>query len=204
MVKGPKEVVVMRNLARVLRMVGLVLTSLFAGFGILFAAGYGFEDPGGWQGVALFACMVVPLAVLTWLARSHPAAGLRWVLVGAGLLVAWAVLEMVVDLVEAPVLPIAALVLSVPAAVLGLRDARRGAELLLLIAVAPVVSVLARVLGEREGPPLGAALGGSTGVVVLPLLLFAAVFLVAAAVEPRHPAGTSDDSVTRSPSGAAR
>lgn len=202
--EGPKEVVAMRNLARVLRIVGLVLTSLFAAFGILFAAGYAFEDPGGWQGVALFACMVVPLAVLTWLARSHPAAGLRWVLVGAVLLLAWAVLELFVDLVDAPVLPMATLVLSVPAAVLGLRNARRGGELLLLIVAAPVVSVLARVLGEREGPPLGAALGGSTGVVVLPLLLFAGIFLVAAAVEPRHPAGSSDDSVTRSPSGAAR
>lgn len=202
--EGPKEVVAMRNLARVLRIVGLVLTSLFAAFGILFAAGYAFEDPGGWQGVALFACMVVPLAVLTWLSRSHPAAGLRWVLVGAVLLLAWAVLELFVDLVDAPVLPMATLVLSVPAAVLGLRNARRGGELLLLIVAAPVVSVLARVLGEREGPPLGAALGGSTGVVVLPLLLFAGIFLVAAAVEPRHPAGSSDDSVTRSPSGAAR
>lgn len=194
----------MRNLARVLRIVGLVLTSLFATFGILFAAGYAFEDPGGWQGVALFACMVVPLAALTWLARRHPAAGLRWVMVGAVLLLAWAVLEVFVDVVDAPVLPMATLVLSVPAAVLGLRNARRGGELLLLIAAAPVVSVLARVLGEREGPPLGAALGGSTGVVVLPLLLFAGIFLVAAAVEPRHPAGSSDDSVTRSPSGAAR
>lgn len=194
----------MRNLARVLRIVGLVLTSLFAAFGILFAAGYAFEDPGGWQGAALFACMVVPLAALTWLARRHPAAGLRWVMVGAVLLLAWAVLEVFVDVVDAPVLPMATLVLSVPAGVLGLRNARRGGELLLLIAAAPVVSVLARVLGEREGPPLGAALGGSTGVVVLPLLLFAGIFLVAAAVEPRHPAGSSDDSVTRSPSGAAR
>lgn len=194
----------MRNLARVLRIVGLVLTSLFAAFGILFAAGYAFEDTGGWQGVALFACMVVPLAVLTWLARSHPAAGLRWVLVGAVLLLVWAVLELFFDLVEAPVLPMAALVLSVPAAVLGLRDARRGAELLLLIVAAPVVSILARVLGEREGPPLGAALGGSTGVVVLPLLLFAGIFLVAAAVEPRQPTGPSEGGVTRSPSGAAR
>ena len=194
----------MRNLARVLRIVGLVLTSLFAAFGILFAAGYAFEDPGGWQGVAIFACMVVPLAVLTWLARSRPVAGLRWVLVGAVLLLVWAVLELFVDIVEAPALPMAALVLSVPAAVLGLRNARRGAELLLLIVAAPVVSVLARVLGEREGPPLGAALGGSTGVVVLPLLLFAGIFLVAAAVEPRHPADSSGDSVTRSPSGAAR
>lgn len=83
MVEGPKEVVAMRNLARVLRIVGLVLISLFAAFGILFAAGYAFEDPGGWQGAAIVACMVVPLAVLTWLARSHPAAGLRWFLVGA-------------------------------------------------------------------------------------------------------------------------
>jgi hypothetical protein len=194
----------MRKLARALRIVGLVLTSLFAAFGILFAAGYAFEDPGGWQGVALFACMVLPLAVLTWLARSHPVAALRWVLVGAVLLLAWAVLELFVDLVEAPALPMAALVLSVPAAVLGLRNARHGAELLLLIVAAPVVSVLGRVVAEPEGPPLGAALGGSTGVVIVPLLLFAVIFVVAAAVEPRPPVGSSGGSVSRSPSGAVR
>ncbi len=197
----------MRNTARVLRIVGVVLTSVFAVFGILFAAGYAFEDPGGWRGVAIFASMVVPLAVLTWAARTRPDAALRWVLAGVVLVFAYAMAEVFVDLVDAPMLPMAALVLSVPAAVLGLRNARRGGELLLLIAAGPVLSVLANVFGRGgEGPPLGSALGGSTGVVVLPLLVFAGIFLLASVIDPQRASteGEGAPSPTRPPAGAAR
>jgi hypothetical protein len=201
----------MRNLAHVLRIAGVVLTSLFAGLGILFAAGYAFEDPGGWQAVAVLASMVVPLAALTWGARKHPAAALRWVLVGVGLLFAYVVAEVFVDLLDAPVLPLAALVLSVPAAVLGLRNARRGGELLLLIAASPALAMVLRLVASRgpegEGPSLGDALGWSTGIVVLPLLCFSALFLLAAALDPRRPGadgGTGIEAAPRSPSGAAR
>jgi hypothetical protein len=200
----------MRNLAHVLRITGVVLTSLFAGLGILFAAGYAFEDPGGWQGVALFALTVVPLGVLTWAARRHPAVALRWVLAGIVLLFALPLVQRLVDL-DMPLLPQAALVLSVPAAVLGLRDARRGGELLLLIAASPALAMVLRMVESRgpegEGPSLGAALGWSTGIVVLPLLLFAGIFLLAAALEPRRPGaggGTGAEAAPRSPSGAAR
>lgn len=205
--EGPKGVVRMRNTAQVLRIVGVVLTSVFAVFGILFAGGYAFEDPGGWRGVAIFASMAVPLAVLTWAARKHPDAALRWVLAGVVLVFAYAMAELFVDLVDAPMLPMAALVLSVPAAVLGLRNARRGGELLLLIAAGPVLSVLANVFGRRgEGPPLGAALGGSTGVVVIPLLVFAGIFLLASVIDPQRSSteGEAAQSPTRPAAGAAR
>jgi hypothetical protein len=210
MLEGPKEVVAMRNLAHVLRITGVVLTSLFAGLGILFAAGYAFEDPGGWQGVALFALAVVPLGVLTWAARKHPAVALRWVLAGVVLLFAWPLVERFVDLVDMPVVPQAALVLSVPAAVLGLRNARRGAELLLLIAASPALAMVMRMVEARgpegEGPSLGDALGWSSGIVVVPLLLFAAIFLVASLLDPQRPevGGTSDAPAPRAPEQAAR
>lgn len=200
----------MRKLAHVLRIAGVVLTSLFAGLGILFAAGYAFEDPGGWQGVALFALAVVPLGVLTWAARKHPVVALRWVLAGVVLLFALPLVQRLVDL-DMPLLPQAALVLSVPAAVLGLRNARRGGELLLLIAASPAISMILRLVASRgpegEGPSLGDALGWSTGVVVLPLLFFAALFLLAAALDPQRPeagGGTGSDTAPRSPSAAAR
>lgn len=200
----------MRNTARALRIVGASLTSLFAVFGILFAAGYALEDPGGWKGAAIFAAMVAPMVVLTWVARRHPGAGVRWVLGGGVLLLAYAAVALFVEPVDLPVVPLAALVLSVPAAVLGLRDARRGGELLVLVAAGPVLSVLANVLGGGgEGPPLGAALGGSTGVVVVPLLVFAGIFLLASVIEPgrrsvERPTGTRPPSGTRPPAGAAR
>ena len=195
----------MRDTARALRVVGVVLTSLFAVFGILFAAGYAFEDPGGWKGVAIFASMVVPLVVLTWAARKHPDTALRWVLAGVALLLAYAVAGLFVELLDLPVVPLASLVLSVPAAVLGLRNARRGGELLLLVVAGPVLSVLVDVLGRSgEGPPLGAALGGSTGVVVVPLLVFAGVFLLASVIDSGPRATDDAPTATRPPAGAAR
>lgn len=191
----------MRKLAQVLRRAGLVLTLLFAVGGMLFASGYAVDDPGGWQAAAIIAAMVVPLAWLTRDAVRVPQRATVEVMVGIGLLVVLALAEVVVN-VEAPVLPVAALVLAVPAAVLGQRNARHGGELLLLVAAAPLLSVLAQVLDRSgEGPPLGAALGGSTGAVVLPLVALGVLFLVAAAVDRQHP---SDEYVLPTPAGTGR
>jgi hypothetical protein len=62
-----------------------------------------------------------------------------------------------------------------------------------------LLTVVVRVLGrDGEGPPLGAALGGSTGVLVLPLLLFAGLFLVAAVAEGHGSAGARPSTPTGS------
>ena len=191
----------MRTLAPALRKFAFSLTVLFAAGGILFASGYVIEDPGGWLAVLVIAALVVPLAGLAVMAHRSPDRALSWLLVGIGLLVAYMVAGFFVQLIEAPVVPVATLVLAVPAAVIGLGNARRAAELLLLLAAGPLLTVVVRVLGggDGEGPPLGAALGGSTGVVVLPLLLFAGLFLVAAAAEGHRPADARPGTPAGSP-----
>ncbi len=189
----------MRTLAPALRKLAFGLTVLFAAGGLLFASGYILEDPGGWLAALVIAALVVPLAWLSVMAHRSPDRALAWLLLGVGLLFAYTVAGFFVQVVGGPVVPLVALVLAVPAAVIGLEDARRGGELLLLVAAAPLLTVALHVLGrDGEGPPLGAALGGSTGVVVLPLLLFAGLFLVAAAAghgsagaRPTTPAGSA-------------
>lgn len=190
----------MRTLAPALRKLAFGLTVLFAAGGLLFASGYVIEDPGGWLAALVIGAMVVPLAWLSVMAHRSPDRELAWLLVGVGLLFAYTVAGFFVQVLEGPVVPLVALVLAVPAAVIGLEDARRGGELLLLVAAAPLLTVALSVLDrDGEGPPLGAALGGSTGVVVLPLLLFAGLFLVAAAAaghsyagaRPTTPAGSA-------------
>ena len=190
----------MRTLAPALRKLAFGLTVLFAAGGILFASGYIIEDPGGWRAALVITALVVPLAGLAVMARRSPDRALSWLLVGVGLLFAYTVAGFFARLIEAPLVPIMTLILAVPAAVIGLKNARRAGELLLLLAATPLLTVVVRVLGgDGEGPPLGAALGGSTGVVVLPLLLFAGLFLLAAVVEGHRPT----DARPATPAGSA-
>jgi hypothetical protein len=84
------------------------------------------------------------------------------------------------------VLPLATLVLALPIAVLGQRQAQRAGELLLVLAAVPFVAVLVELAaGGGDGPGLGGGLGTSTGVVVIPLALFGVLFLLAGATERR-------------------
>jgi len=48
----------------------VALTALFG----LFAAGYAFEDPGGWQAWGIVAAVAVPLLALTFVAHRWPTA----------------------------------------------------------------------------------------------------------------------------------
>jgi hypothetical protein len=159
----------------------------FVGLGMLFAAGYIVEDPGGWSAAGTLAVMVVPLALLTVAAVRRPAHAARLVVAGLAALAAYAGLGLLVDLVEGPVLPLATLVLALPVAVLGQRQAQRAGELLLVLAAVPFVAVLVElVAGGGDGPGLGAGLGSSSGVVVIPLALFGMLFLLAGASERRE------------------
>jgi hypothetical protein len=173
-------------MSTVLRRTALVLTSLFVVGGLLFALGYTFEDPGGWAAVLIAAAIVLPLVGLTVLAaRAAPTAVtvLTWAVVAFA---AWAVVNRFVE-VDAPTIPVIALVLALPIAVVGQRNARRAGQLLLAVAAVPLLLLLVRlVTSGGDGP--GALLGGSTGVVVLPLVVLAALFLAAGAPGRAAPA----------------
>ncbi|MDV3220321.1 hypothetical protein, partial [Intrasporangium sp.] len=63
-----------------------------------------------------------------------------------------------------------ALILALPIAVVGQRNARRAGQLLLAVAAVPLLLLLVRLVtsgGDAPGPR--DLIGGSTGVVVLPL-----------------------------------
>ncbi|HET9648332.1 MAG TPA: hypothetical protein VFP34_08885 [Microlunatus sp.] len=178
--------------------VALVLTALFSALGLLFALGYAWEDPGGWPAVLITAAVVLPLGGLTWLVAGAPRAG-SWALqIGIAVYAIWALLSQFVPLVEAPVIPIFALILAVPTAVLGLREPLRAGLLMLSLAVVPFVCLLIRLAREAgpEGPSLGNLLGGSTGVVVVPLGVLAALMLTAAALD-RHRAAVPPQPIAR-------
>ncbi|ADU47531.1 hypothetical protein Intca_1007 [Intrasporangium calvum DSM 43043] len=181
-------------MARILRWAAVTLTALFVVGGLLFAIGSVWDDPGGWTALLVTLAIVVPLIVLTVLAAREAELGFL-VLAGAvGLFAAWMVLTLFVEVGRVPDIPVIALLLALPSAVLGRRHAGRAGSLLLALAAVPFADVLARWFGERgpDGPGLGALLGGSTGAVVVPLAVLAVLFLVAGAVGhdgTRVPAG---------------
>src|SRR6478735_3479281 len=170
--------------------------------GLLFALGYAFEDPGGGKAVLLAAAVAVPLAALTVLASVRRPLALRVLALAVGLYAVWGVITLFVNLVDAPDLPMIALILALPIAVVGLTYALRAGVLLVVVAAVPflsVVSILVRTPGV-EGPRPGDLLGGSTGVVVVPLLVLAGLFLLAGALdrgpEP-HPGLPADEPLTK-------
>ncbi len=173
----------MSTLATVLGRAALVLTALFAVGGLLFALGYAWDDPGGWTALLLTLATAVPLIGLTWLAyRSHELA--TKILIGLVVLfAAYAVTTTVfLEVRGLPVIPNIALIVALPVAVVGQRHALRAGLLLLALAAVPLLEVIVRMVRETDGAPFGALLGGSTGVVIVPLAVLGALFLVAAAL----------------------
>lgn len=179
----------MRTVSVVLRRTALVLTAVFACGGLLFALGYAFEDLGGGKAVLLAAAVAVPLAALTVLAALRRGLALRVLAVAVGLYAVWGVIALFVDLAAGPDLPMIALILALPIAVVGLTYALRAGALLVVVAAVPFLSVASILVREsgHEGPGLGDLFGGSTGVVVVPLLVLAGLFLLAGALD-RGPA----------------
>lgn len=179
----------MTSLSSVLRRTTLVLTSLFVAGGLLFALGYAFEDPGGVVAVLLAVGVVVPLVALTVLAVSRRGLALRVLAVAFVLYAAWGVVNAFVDVVEAPDVPVLALMLALPIAVVGLTYPLPAGGLMLAVAAVPFLSVVSRLARESGagGPGLGDLLGGSTGVVVVPLVVLAVLLLAAGGLD-RGPA----------------
>lgn len=185
----------MRGFARALRYAAFTLMALFGLVGGLFVAGYAFEDLGGWTAAGLTALWVVPLVGLSVFAVRRPQPAARvfvWVTAAiAALTLADSAFGVVPRDAWGPVAAIAVFALGVSLAFLGLR--RAGLAGLLMIAtglaqlLATVVAVAVHEAGE--GPGMGALLGTSSGVVVMPLLLVGALFLLSGLLdhEPLRP-----------------
>jgi hypothetical protein len=199
-----RQVMMMQTLALILLRTALVLTWLFSVGGALFALGYAFEDPGGWTAVLLAAAVVVPMALLTVLAVRSPHRALTVLTVAVGAFAVWAVVDVFVE-IEMPAVPVIALLIAAPLAVVGQRYALHAGGLMFALAAIPFALVLVRLVRESgpEGPSLGALLGGSTGVVVVPLAVLAGLFALAGLLGRSAPAGEEPRPVEPAPPAAA-
>ena len=171
----------------VLRRVAAFGTMVFVVFGFMFAGGYAIDDPGGWAAAGIIALMVVPAALITILAARRPEQAIVLVYIGLGLLLAFTIVDAVSRLVDAPVIPMTALVLAFPVAFLGLHRPRTAGRLLLAIGAIPILGeVLVGIVRGGDGG-FFLHLGGSSGAAAIPLIIFALLFFVAAAMTPAQP-----------------
>ncbi|HEX6247957.1 MAG TPA: hypothetical protein VFZ64_08820 [Nocardioidaceae bacterium] len=179
----------MTGSAKAVRYTAFTLMTLFGLLGGLFVAGYAFEDPGGWTAVLMTAAWVVPMVGLSVLAllRAERAA---LVLVGAtAVVIAFSLADSAFGIIPrddwGPVTAVAVLALGVTLAFLGLHRAALAGVLMIVTALGQLAATALgyAVHGVGEGGPgLGAMLGGSSGVVVLPILLVGILFMVAASL----------------------
>ena len=150
------------TVTKVIRVLAVGVTALFGLVGALFVAGEGHTDPGGWTGVALVVSWGLPMAALVLLALLRPDAASR-------------------------VLPWALAFVAVPCGLLGLHKAGEAGLLVLGAAFLQLLGAVAQH-ARRAGdsvPSLAHALGGSAGVMVVPLLVCATLLLVAAVLQGR-------------------
>lgn len=174
---------------KVLRWTAFSLVLAFGVLGGLFAAGYAFDDPGGWEAVGMVAGYAVPSAVLCWYAATRPERAGRLLTVATVVVAALLLLNALLTPVDrdqlGPVDSVGVLALAVALGFLGLHRPQLAGRLILLAVAAQAASMflVTAVHSADGGPPLRAALGGSSGVVIVPLLVVAVLFLLAGAGE---------------------
>lgn len=170
----------------------------FAALFGLFAAGYAFEDPGGWAAVGIVATVLVPTALLVIAAWRWPEHATRTVVPVVVLIaLSWVLLPLFPDEIRdwfdqvGPVFAMATTVAAVALAVLGLH--RPGLAGTLLVAIAAFVFVQL-VLGAdalHEGPGPASLLGTSGGVMLVPMAIAGALLLLAHVLARRTAARTA-------------
>ncbi len=175
--------------SKVLRYVAFTLMTLFGLFGAMFVIGETFMDPGGWTAVWVSALWVVPLVALSVFALLRPeTAGPVFVWV-TGVVALFTLTDSLVGLIPrddwGPVAAIVVFALGVALGFLGLRRSLLAGTLMVGLAVTQLLASLAGVAirsgGDGAGPAAG--LGGSSGVVVLPILLIGALYVEAGRLE---------------------
>ena len=175
----------MTAVARALRYVAFAVMTLFGLFGGLFVVGYAVDDPGGWVAVGMTALWVLPLLALSVLAVRRPTTAGPVFVAATTLVIAFTLADSTFGIVPRDDWgPVAAIVVFTIGVALGFLGLRRPALAGLLLMVAGLAQLVATAIGVAvhaadDGPGPGAVLTGSSGVVVLPLLLTGLLFLLA-------------------------
>jgi hypothetical protein len=175
--------------SKTLKYVAFTLMAVFGLLGAAFVIGETFTDPGGWTAVWVSALWVVPLVGLSVFALLRPeSAGPVFVVVTA-VVALFTLTDSLVGIIPrddwGPVAAIVVFALGVALAFLGLRRALLAGTLMVAVALAQLVAMVAgaAVHAAGDGAGAGASLGGSSGVVVLPLLVVGALFVEAGRME---------------------
>ncbi len=176
----------MTGTAKILTYIAFTVMVLVGVVGGLFVAGYAFEDLDTWAAIGSTAAWLVPTVVLCLLALTRYSAVPTVFVVVTGLVAAFTLLDSSVGLVDrdalGPVAAIGVFALAVSLAFLGLREASLAGLLLVVLGVVQLAATSIVFLEEWQadgGPGLRALLTTSSGVIVVPLLVVGALFLVA-------------------------
>ena len=172
--------------ARVLRVIAVTLVALFGIVAGLFIAGEAFTDPGGWKAVLLITAWAVPMVVLSVMALVWPDLSSKVFPVVLAVVAGFVIVDGLAHMIDrdtwGPVGMISMFAVLIPCGLLGVHRAAEAGWLLLVGAGAQFAATGAS-MDRAGGQSLWSALGGSTGVLVLPFLLLAALFLAVAAAE---------------------
>lgn len=181
----------MKSTPRILRYAAFAVLALVGLIGGVFAAGYAFADLGTLLALGLTAAWVVPLVAMSVAALRWPEASAPWLTVltlAMVLLVPLARRFHLVPESAGPVLTMAMLALAVPLAFLGLRMAATAGTLLLVLAATQLVGTMIGYLRSPAGEvPLGHLFSGSSGVIILPMLVAGLLFLAAGLAAHERP-----------------
>lgn len=176
--------------SKVLTYVAFSLMALFGLLGGAFVLGEIFTDPGGWTAVWVSALWVVPLLGLSLLALLRPEIAGPVLVAVTAVVALFTLADSLVGLIPrddwGPVAAIVVFALGVTLAFLGLHRALLAGSLMVGIALTQLVATLAGTAVHAAGGGAGAGLGGSSGVVVPPLLVIGALFVEAGRMQGDH------------------
>ena len=200
---GRAEMSGMSNPAVLLRYLAFALMTLVGVLGGVFAVGYAFSDLDTTQAVGTTApWLVLAIALSVFASRSRRIA--PWAL---AVLTAFTVVRTPVESAlgltdrNDPFSAIWVLVLAVALGFLGLHHTRLAGGLLAVLGVGQLVALL--VSADRDGAGWADLVGTSSGVVVVPVLVVAALFLAADVLDRgrhgRPPPETTLHPPTRTP-----
>ncbi|WP_132196938.1 MULTISPECIES: hypothetical protein [Kribbella] len=158
---------------------------MFGLLGVMFVAGEAFDDPGGWSAVGMTASWLVPLVALSVFAVLRPESAGPVFVAATALAVGFTLADSAFGIIPrddwGPVAAIVVFALGVALAFLGLRRAMLAGLLMVTAGLAQlaatVIVIAMRAAGDEPGA--SAMLGGSSGVVMVPLLVVGFLFVLA-------------------------